>query len=143
MDVETADVASGRSQLRVFDVQSLVSGAKAVEYTDGDVMGWGLRNSVGIAHNPTTGDIWAVDKSLDDTHRFGVDIHNSNPGEGMNFYGRTNDTANYGRNFGYPGCLAVFDTTNVETYIHGLQKPMIGDQFVGDHQPQYSDLWCR
>lgn len=57
VDPGTADVGSGRSQLRVFRVADLVSGKHAVDYTDGDVMGWGLRNSVGMGQDPTTGNI--------------------------------------------------------------------------------------
>lgn len=77
--------------------------------------------------------------------RFGDDIHNSNPGEEMNFHGRPNDTTgyHYGRNFGYPGCLSMFDTTVVKDYANGTRTPVIGAQFMGDHLPQYSDLWCR
>ncbi|OAQ98299.1 hypothetical protein LLEC1_04855 [Akanthomyces lecanii] len=107
VDPGTADMSSGRSQLRVFRVAELVDGKHAVDYTAGDVMGWGMRNSVGMGQDPTTGNIWSVENSLDDMKRLGDDIHNSNPGEEMNFHGRPNDTAgyHYGRNFGYPGCL--------------------------------------
>lgn len=61
VDPGTADIASGRSQLRVFHVADLVNGKHAVDYTDGDVMGWGLRNSVGMGQDPTTGNIVSFD----------------------------------------------------------------------------------
>ncbi len=61
VDPGTADIGSGRSQLRVFHVADLVNGKHAVDYTDGDVMGWGLRNSVGMGQDPTTGNIVSFD----------------------------------------------------------------------------------
>ncbi|ATY59363.1 Soluble quino glucose sorbosone dehydrogenase [Cordyceps militaris] len=128
VDADTADIESGRSQLRVFRIADLVGGKQAVTYTDGDVLGWGLRNSVGMGQDPTTGNIWSVENSIDNLHRFGADIHNSNPGEEMNFHGRPNDTEgyHYGRNFGYPGCLSMFDTTNVKKYADGtLLGPVV------------------
>lgn len=56
IDKETADINSGRSQLRTFKIADLVKdGAQPVEYTAGAVLGWGLRNSVGVADDPTNG----------------------------------------------------------------------------------------
>lgn len=57
IDEDTANIESGRSQLRVFKVSDLINSDKTVQYTDGDVMGWGLRNSVGIAQDPVSGNI--------------------------------------------------------------------------------------
>lgn len=76
--------------------------------------------------------------------REGSDIHNSNPGEELNFHGRPNDTSSdrYGRNFGYPGCLSIFDPTNVLDFtIEG--GPKVGLQMSGDHLPDYTDDWCH
>ncbi|TQV98752.1 hypothetical protein V2A60_007545 [Cordyceps javanica] len=145
VDKDTARIESGRSQLRVFQIDDLLGSKQAVDYTEGDVMGWGLRNSVGVGQDPTTGHIWTVENSIDNMHRFGDDIHNSNPGEELNFHGRPNDTEgyHYGRNFGYPGCLSVFDPTNVKDYANGTREPEVGAQFAGDFLPQYTDLWCR
>lgn len=57
VDAGAADIKSGRAQLRVFKVEDLVKADKAVDYTDGDVMGWGLRNTVGMGQDPTTGNL--------------------------------------------------------------------------------------
>lgn len=74
--------------------------------------------------------------------RHGQDIHNSNPGEELNFHGRPNDTnsAVYGSNYGYPGCVAIYDTTNVANYPGGAA---VGNQMAGDHLPNTTDQWCR
>lgn len=76
--------------------------------------------------------------------RFGDDIHNSNPGEEMNFHGNPDDTTGeqYGRYFGYPGCVSTFDTSNVKNYLNGSADPIIGGQISGDHLTEYDDEWC-
>ncbi len=172
IDKETADINSGRSQLRTFKIADLVKdGAQPVEYTAGAVLGWGLRNSVGVADDPTNGYIvsffllkrhkikrkkkgktstmntdicgkWTVENSLDNMKRKGDDIHNSNPGEELNFHGRPNDTASaqYGRNYGYPGCVAIYDPSNVKDFDGGAS---VGQQMTGDFIDGYTDAWCR
>lgn len=57
VDEPTSDITSGRSQLRTFKIADLLNGDHAVDYTDGAVLGWGLRNSVGVADDPTNGNI--------------------------------------------------------------------------------------
>lgn len=57
VDEGTLDIKSGRSQLRIFKIADLLSEEAPIEYTAGDVLGWGLRNSVGIADDPATGNI--------------------------------------------------------------------------------------
>lgn len=160
VDEPTVDIKSGRSQLRTFVIADLMDADEPVEYTSGGVLGWGLRNSVGVADDPATGNIvslsypciytkqsltpnqWTVENSLDNMHRLGDDIHNSNPGEELNFHGRPNDTDGdaYGRNFGYPGCLAIFDPSNVRDYPGGAD---VGKQMTGDHLDDFSDEYCR
>lgn len=76
--------------------------------------------------------------------RSGDDIHNSNPGEEMNFHGLPNDTSSdqYGRNYGYPGCVAIYDPSNVKDFsVQG--GPKVGLQMTGDHMSGYTDDWCR
>lgn len=80
--------------------------------------------------------------------RSGDDIHNSNPGEEMNFHGLPNDTSSdqYGRNYGYPGCVAIYDPGNVKDFsVQGGPKggPKVGLQMTGDHMSGYTDDWCR
>jgi glucose/arabinose dehydrogenase len=55
MDAGTSQRSSGRSQLRMFSIAK-VSRASAA-YTSGEMLGWGLRNSVGVTENPVSGGI--------------------------------------------------------------------------------------
>lgn len=57
VDEGTADIESGRSQLRIFKIADLMAETEAVDYTAGEVLGWGLRNSVGVAEDPSNGHI--------------------------------------------------------------------------------------
>ncbi|OAA71224.1 Soluble quinoprotein glucose/sorbosone dehydrogenase [Cordyceps fumosorosea ARSEF 2679] len=146
IDEETAEIGSGRSQLRAFTIADLVKdGAGAVEYTSGAVLGWGLRNSVGVADDPSNGHIWTVENSIDNMKRGSDDIHNSNPGEELNYHGAPNDTASaqYGRNYGYPGCVAIYDPSNVKDFSASSGGPKVGLQMTGDHIAGYTDDWCR
>lgn len=163
IDAGTTDVGSARSQMRTFDVDALLRGAAAVPYASGAVLGWGLRNSVGVAEDPTTGYIvnpslpriavkhvmltrgvkWSVENSIDNMKRAGVDIHNTNPGEELNFHGLPGDTggAVYGRNYGYPACVAIWDSGSVRGFPGGAAT---GKQMVGDQMPRnYTDAFCR
>lgn len=75
--------------------------------------------------------------------RKGVDVHNTNPGEELNFHGLPNDTSSrvYGKNYGYPACVAIFDSSNVVGYPGGAKTGM---QMVGDQMPSsYTDEWCQ
>ena len=77
LDMGTADVSSGRSMIKVFNVSAIAAagGAPANYTADGVVLGWGLRNSVGLAAHPADGGIWSVENSLDQLSRLGVDLH--------------------------------------------------------------------
>lgn len=142
VDEPTQEIGSARSQLRSFAIKSLLASEAPVEYAKGEVIGWGLRNSVGVADDPTTGNIWTVENSLDNMNRAGVDIHNTNPGEELNFHGRPNDTSSevYGKNYGYPGCVAIYDPTNVKDYPGGAD---VGKQMAGDHLNNIKDDFCQ
>ena len=73
---------NGLSQIRAFDISNLTSSTKAYNYNeDGIVLGWGLRNSVGVGEHPVTGGIYAVENSIDGVTRNGKDIHEQ-PGRG-------------------------------------------------------------
>lgn len=106
---------NGLSQIRAFDISNLTSSTKAYNYNeDGIVLGWGLRNSVGVGEHPVTGGIYAVENSIDGVTRNGKDIHENNPGEELNFFGYLNGTTNgQGRNYGYPKCFAVWDVSEI------------------------------
>lgn len=82
IDPEAEVLSSGHSQIKAFNVQD-VSDAGYDFNTDGLRLGWGLRNSVGVAEHPETGGIYSVENSADEVMREGKDVHRNNPGEEM------------------------------------------------------------
>ncbi|KAF2732810.1 soluble quino protein glucose dehydrogenase [Polyplosphaeria fusca] len=110
IDSPTAQESSGRSQIRAFSITKIRSAA--ADYLTGDILGWGLRNSVGIGEDPLGG-IWSVENSVDQMSRENKDIHNTNPCEELNYHGIISNANNTlkGANFGYPQCFAVWDPT--------------------------------
>lgn len=129
-------LTNGLSQIRAFDISNMTSSStitttKAYNYNqDGIVLGWGLRNSVGVGEHPITGGIYAVENSIDGVTRNGKDIHENNPGEELNFFGYLNGTKilpNQGGNFGYPKCFAVWDVSEIPNENDNLK---IGSQFA-------------
>lgn len=53
LDAGAAQPSSGRSQIRIFKLADLEAGSKA--YTAGELLGYGIRNNVGIAEDPSGG----------------------------------------------------------------------------------------
>jgi hypothetical protein len=90
LDLLAEDINSGHSQLKAFELGN--DNSVAQFQTDGVLLGWGLRNSVGVAEHPVTGGIFSVENSVDQMQRDDVDIHENNPGEEMNFHGFLNGT---------------------------------------------------
>lgn len=82
IDLPSFHPASGRAQIRVFDLDTLPN--DGVTYTQGRVLGYGLRNDVGMAEDGA-GIVHSVENSMDNAYRTinGVrtDVHNDNPGE--------------------------------------------------------------
>jgi glucose/arabinose dehydrogenase len=113
---------------------------------DGEILGWGLRNSVGVAEHPVDTGIWTVENSADDIKLHGVDIHEENPGEEMNFLGYMNGKphANYGANFGYPFCLTIWNET--EAKADGAMATdstlAYGHQFAHNPNATINDDFC-
>lgn len=139
-DLDTADVTSGRSQIKAFDLNSVNSIPQTYEYpSQGRLLGWGLRNSVGVAEEPVEGGIYSVENSADQIERENVDIHTDNPGEEMNYHGFLNGTNdNQGGNYGYPYCLAVWSTDIPNN--EGLET---GDQISLEQTATSNDTFCR
>lgn len=93
-------VDTGHSQIKVFNLMNMTG---PYDFnTDGLLLGWGLRNDVGIAEDPMHGGLYSVENSVDQMTRMGVDIHATNPGEEMNYLGTMvdNTSPNQGSNFG-------------------------------------------
>lgn len=139
-DLDTADITSGRSQIKAFDLNNANSIPNVYEYsTQGRLLGWGLRNSVGIGEEPLTGGIYSVENSADQIERDGVDIHSDNPGEEMNYHGFLNSSTEYqGGNYGYPYCLAVWSTN-----IPNNASLETGDQMSLEQTSTSNDTFCR
>lgn len=82
IDTLAEDLSSGHSQIKAFDLKDFTDSAFDFN-TQGTRLGWGLRNSVGIAEHPDTGGIYSVENSADEIMREGIDVHQNNPGEEM------------------------------------------------------------
>ena len=108
VDTATTAQSAGRCMIKSFKI-SAISSSPATYNTGGEVVGWGLRNIVGMGEDPRTGGIWSVENSMDDVRYSSKDVHNENPAEKFNYHGALNDTANKqkGLNFGYPNCVAA------------------------------------
>ncbi|KAK3987116.1 soluble quino protein glucose/sorbosone dehydrogenase [Cladorrhinum sp. PSN332] len=136
-----AVLSNGLSQIRAFDVGNLTINSAPYNFnTEGTILGWGLRNSVGVGEHPGTGGIYAVENSVDGVTRNGKDIRENNPGEELNFFGYLNgtETLNQGKNFGYPHCFAVWDPTEIPD-SEGLT---VGKQFAVQEDSDLSDETC-
>jgi glucose/arabinose dehydrogenase len=140
LDLLAEDITSGHSQIKAFNI---TNSTEAYEYdTEGLRLGWGLRNSVGVAEEPLTGGIWSVENSVDEIERGGEKIHTDNPGEELNFHGYLNGTeyAPQGGNYGYPSCFAAWDVGAIPQN-QGLQ---VGEQFaIGEQNATVNDTFCQ
>ena len=93
IDTATTAQTSGRSMIKMFSIKALM--ASPVTYTEGgEILGWGLRNIVGMGEDPIHGGVWSVENSMDDIRLNSKDVHNENPAEKANYHGVLNDTAN-------------------------------------------------
>ncbi|KAI4186163.1 MAG: hypothetical protein L6R41_003655 [Letrouitia leprolyta] len=130
IDSASLDLTTGHCQIKSFPVHSGTAAPQNFN-TTGKLLGWGLRNSVGIAEHPTTGGLYSVDMGMDYATRDGKDISQDNPGDELNYHGiigKSNDL-NQGLNHGYPYCHAAWD-------VHAIPRRgdlVVGNQFlVGD-----------
>ncbi|KAK4222040.1 soluble quino protein glucose/sorbosone dehydrogenase [Podospora fimiseda] len=137
-------LSNGLSQIRSFNISNLTRFSAPFNFnSEGTVLGWGLRNSVGLAEHPVSGGIYAVENSVDGVTRNGINIKENNPGEELNFLGYLNGTemVNQGKNFGYPHCFAVWDPKEIPEG-DGL---VVGKQFAveEDGEGLLSDEVCE
>ena len=129
LDYGATSSNTGISQVKAFSL-AVVPHEGWNYASDGTMLGWGLRNEVGVGEHPTTGGIWGVENSVDQLTRSGVDVHSDNPGEELNFLGYLNGTksANQGTNFGYPYCLAAWAPQD----LPDNKNITVGTQFASD-----------
>ncbi|KAK1749864.1 soluble quino protein glucose dehydrogenase [Echria macrotheca] len=139
VDTATTATTAGRSMIKQFSIKSIM--ANPTTYTaGGEVLGWGLRNIVGMGEHPTTGGVWSVENSMDDIKLNSKDVHNENPAEKANYHGALNDTTNKlkGANYGYPSCVPAWDTG-----LLGVSTLSVGSLFSPDGVPKASDCASR
>lgn len=138
LDAEASDIKSGHSQVKAFNLTSISS---TLDFdTDGLLLGWGLRNEVGVDEEPITGAIYGVENSVDQMTRQGKDIHENNPGEELNFLGYLNGTrvSTEGGNFGYPECYSAWDPSEIPDF-----SGEVGQQFaIGELNSTVNDTVC-
>ncbi|OIW26202.1 soluble quino protein glucose dehydrogenase [Coniochaeta ligniaria NRRL 30616] len=135
IDTATTSQSAGRSMIKSFSISRATS--TVIDYVSGgEVLGWGLRNIVGMGEDPVYGGVWSVENSMDDVHLNSKDVHNENPAEKLNYHGIINETNNRykGANFGYPSCVAAWDTQ-----LLGVSSLQVGSLFKPDGVPQASD----
>lgn len=138
IDPQALQESSGISQIRAFNITDLAEDKVYNYANDGQMLGWGLRNSVGVAEEPITGGIFSVENSMDEVRRKGADIHEDDPGEEMNFHGFLNgSTENHGGNYGYPDCLALWGTD-----IPDVGSMKVGSQFSHEDSGSVDDAAC-
>jgi glucose/arabinose dehydrogenase len=84
IDIEAESLSSGHSQIKAFDVNNMTSTSEPYDFTtSGRLLGWGLRNSVGVAEEPLTGGIWSVENSADQVSIFSFINYNSAVPDGI------------------------------------------------------------
>ncbi|MCJ1335985.1 hypothetical protein MMC09_001259 [Bachmanniomyces sp. S44760] len=144
IDPEAESLASGHSQIRAFNLANVTSSGYQYD-TDGLRLGWGLRNSVGVAEHPLTGGIYSVENSVDEIERDGINIHQNNPGEELNYltfpHGYLNGTAYapQGGNHGYPFCFAAWLVNDIPNNTN----LSVGSPFaMGDQNSTINDTYC-
>ena len=82
VDPLAESLSSGHSQIKAFGLSNVTDSGYDFN-SDGLLLGWGLRNSVGVVEHPDTGGIYSVENSVDQIMREGKDVHQNNPGEEM------------------------------------------------------------
>ena len=73
MQAAAIDPNHGTAEIRRFALNNIPSGG--YNWTNGELVAWGMRNAVGIAvtHNGST--LWTVENSGDNITYQGVDVH--------------------------------------------------------------------
>lgn len=79
-----------------------------------------------------------MENSADEIHRNGVDLHNENPAEEMNYHGVAGDESNElaGANYGYPVCFAAWETEGIPEG----GEITVGSQFGGIDGTPYEEV---
>jgi glucose/arabinose dehydrogenase len=141
VDPAALDINTAISTIKAFNITNATD--QGYSYIkDGLLLGWGLRNSVGVGEEPVTGGIYSVENSVDNFQRGTELINENNPGEELNYHGYLNGTkaAQQGGNYGYPICYAAWNVSEIPDN-NGIQ---VGSQFaIGIQNDSINDENCR
>jgi glucose/arabinose dehydrogenase len=138
MDDTALQMSSGVSQIRIFNITNMTNDQIYDFPSQGQMLGWGLRNSVGVAEEPVHGGIYSVENSVDNIQRMDTDIHQDDPGEEMNFHGTLSGSNTlHGGNYGYPSCFALWSTK-----VPSLGNMTVGSQFALNPDSTLNDTTC-
>ncbi|RPB03191.1 soluble quino protein glucose dehydrogenase [Choiromyces venosus 120613-1] len=140
IDAEAKDITKGKCMIKAF---SLSKTEEQNFTTQGNLLGWGLRNSVGMGEDKD-GAIWAVENSADGLFRDNVDIRQNSPAEELNSLGNLIDTAfepyYIAPNYGYPYCFAAWNHEEIPSSTYDIG---VGDQFAVVMNSSFTDTTCR
>lgn len=82
--------STGHAQIKAFTFpnQNLFKLQRPRDFTaDGLLLGWGVRNDVGIAEHPVSGGVFTVENSVDNIERYETQFNQQNPGEKLQYMG--------------------------------------------------------
>lgn len=136
---EASIISSGLGQIKAFNMSNVSPSQPHNFDTAGNLLGWGLFNAVGIGEHPGTGGIFSVDNGADDVTRNGVDVHQSNPGDELNYHGIVNGSTSLTTNYGFPYCYATWNTSIPEAPAH----LKVGEQFSVVDNTTLNDTTCQ
>ncbi|CAE6527728.1 unnamed protein product [Rhizoctonia solani] len=145
LDEGAADISSGRSQIRRFALNSSLPSGTGWAWNQGELLGWGLRNAVGIALSPDGEDLWEVENSSDNVFWRGVDVHQENPenpAEELNRIPLNNisSTPDAQKFYGYPWRYTAWDSSALTSSSFTFPT---GSQFSIRNPPDTpDDAWC-
>lgn len=142
IDPTARDPSSGRSQIRRFDVPpSHNAQAAPLQWSEGEILVYGIRNPAGFAFHPSSSEkLYVVENgaSIDNVTGLTATFVNDNPADEMNLV-KVNGSLDF---YGFPDCTTLWnpqaDPVGDPQYV-GLKK---GDQISLMLEPERDDAWC-
>lgn len=144
LDEAAFNIATGRSQIRRFALNSSLPSGSGWAWEQGEILGWGLRNAVGIALSQDGEDLWEVENSADNVNWRGLDVHQDNPAEELNRIPLRNisTTPDAQKFYGYPYCYTAWDSSALASANPSFTF-QTGSQFSIRNPPDSpDDAWC-
>jgi len=131
---ENIDPIVNHSEIRRFYFQNITSQDLPIDFANGLLWVFGVRNEVGITLD-NNGQLWGVEPSIDNLYRtdLGGDISLTNPSEELNFL--RGPAAFYG----YPYCFSEYELPEGHSRGPGSQWAINETMDDGVH----NDSWCE